>query len=74
MTAIYERNEPITKRQLEAIAEAQVRHERELKRKARERRIERAQRSETLLKQHRVSSKWFEYLCENDIFPKKVVG
>ncbi|WP_409328371.1 hypothetical protein [Staphylococcus saprophyticus] len=25
-----------------------------------------------MIEKHRVSSKWFEHLCENDIFPKKV--
>lgn len=44
--------------------------ERELKRKRREQRIARARRSEALVKKHRVSSKWFRYLSENDIFPK----
>jgi len=45
-------------------------HERALKRKRREQRISRARRSEELVKKHRVSSKWFRYLAENDIFPK----
>ena len=44
--------------------------ERELKRKRREQRIARAKRSEELVAKHRVSSKWFRYLAENDIFPK----
>ena len=44
--------------------------ERELKRKRREQRIARARRSEELVAKHRVSSKWFRYLAENDIFPK----
>ncbi|MDW4446237.1 hypothetical protein QI194_12705 [Staphylococcus saprophyticus] len=26
-----------------------------------------------MIEKHRVSSKWFKHLCENDIFPKKVV-
>ncbi|OEK29918.1 hypothetical protein [Staphylococcus saprophyticus] len=25
-----------------------------------------------MIEKHRVSSKWFKHLCENDIFPKKV--
>lgn len=45
-------------------------HERALKRKRREQRIARARRSEELVAKHRVSSKWFRYLAENDIFPK----
>ena len=45
-------------------------HERALKRKRREQRIARARRSEELVAKHRVSSKWFRYLEENDIFPK----
>lgn len=45
-------------------------YERALKRKRREQRIARARRSEELVAKHRVSSKWFRYLAENDIFPK----
>ena len=45
-------------------------NERALKRKRREQRIARARRSEELVAKHRVSSKWFRYLAENDIFPK----
>ncbi|MCI2948358.1 hypothetical protein FH144_07950 [Staphylococcus caledonicus] len=45
-------------------------YERALKRKRREQRIARARRSEELVAKHRVSSKWFRYLSENDIFPK----
>lgn len=45
-------------------------YERALKRKRRNERIARARRSEELVAKHRVSSKWFRYLAENDIFPK----
>lgn len=45
-------------------------YERALKHKRREQRIARARRSEELVAKHRVSSKWFRYLAENDIFPK----
>lgn len=45
-------------------------HERALKRKRRNERIARARRSQELVASHRVSSKWFRYLAENDIFPK----
>ncbi|MGX0900150.1 hypothetical protein ACUXHI_001264 [Staphylococcus haemolyticus] len=41
-----------------------------MKRKRRNERIARARRSEELVAKHRVSSKWFRYLAENDIFPK----
>ena len=44
--------------------------ERALKRKRRNERIARARRSEELVAKHRVNSKWFRYLSENDIFPK----
>lgn len=44
--------------------------ERALKRKRRNERIARARRSQELVAKHRVSSKWFRYLAENDIFPK----
>ena len=41
-----------------------------MKRKRREERIARAKRAEREVARHRVSSKWFRYLSENDIFPK----
>ena len=49
---------------------AEIRHERALKRKRREERIARAKRAEREVAKHRVNSKWFRYLSENDIFPK----
>ncbi|OHR02488.1 hypothetical protein [Staphylococcus sp. HMSC078A03] len=44
--------------------------ERALKRKRREERIARAKRAEREVAKHRVNTKWFRYLSENDIFPK----
>ena len=45
-------------------------YERALKRKRREQRIARARRSEELVAKHRVSSKWFEHLVEDNAFVK----
>ena len=71
MVQTYERNEKqLTAKQLYEIQQAEIRHERALKRKRREERIARAKRSEREVAKHRVSSKWFRYLAENDIFPK----
>lgn len=71
MVQTYERNEKqLTAKQLYEIQQAELRHERALKRKRRNERIARARRSEELVAKHRVSSKWFRYLAENDIFPK----
>ena len=69
MVQTYERNE---KQLLSSCMryEAELRHERALKRKRREERIARAKRAEREVARHRVSSKWFRYLSENDIFPK----
>ena len=47
--------------------------EREERRKAREDAKQRKEQERLqMIEKHRVSSKWFKYLCENDIFPKKV--
>lgn len=71
MVQMYERNEKqLTAKQLYEIQQAELRHERALKRKRREKRIARAKRAEREVAKHRVNSKWFRYLSENDIFPK----
>ena len=71
MVQMYERNEKqLTAKQLYEIQQAEIRHERALKRKRREERIARAKRAEREVAKHRVNSKWFRYLSENDIFPK----
>lgn len=71
MVQMYERNEKqLTAKQLYEIQQAEIRHERALKRKRREERIARAKRAEREVARHRVNSKWFRYLSENDIFPK----
>ena len=69
MVQTYERNEKQLTKQLYEI-QAELRHERALKRKRREERIARAKRAEREVAKHRVNSKWFRYLSENDIFPK----
>ncbi len=47
--------------------------EREERRKAREDAKQRKEQERLqMIEKHRVSSKWFKHLCENDIFPKKV--
>lgn len=71
MVQTYERNEKqLTAKQLYEIQQAEIRHERALKRKRREQRIARARRSEELVAKHRVSSKWFEHLVEDNTFVK----
>ena len=60
----------LSEREYRQLMYIRAEHERALKRKRREQRIARARRSEELVKKHRVSSKWFRYLAENDIFPK----
>lgn len=71
MVQTYERNEKeLSSRQLYFIQQEELRHERALKRKRREERIARAKRAEREVAKHRVNSKWFRYLSENDIFPK----
>lgn len=47
--------------------------EHEERRKAREDAKQRKEQERLqMIEKHRVSSKWFKHLCENDIFPKKV--
>jgi len=60
----------LSEQEYKTLMEIRATHERALKRKRREQRIARARRSEELVAKHRVSSKWFRYLAENDIFPK----
>lgn len=60
----------LSEQEYKTLMELRAEHERALKRKRREQRIARARRSEELVAKHRVSSKWFRYLAENDIFPK----
>ena len=60
----------LSEQEYKTLMEIRASHERALKRKRREQRIARARRSEELVKKHRVSSKWFRYLADNDIFPK----
>lgn len=60
----------LSEQEYKTLMELRAAHERALKHKRREQRIARARRSEELVAKHRVSSKWFRYLAENDIFPK----
>lgn len=60
----------LSEREYRQLMYIRAEHERALKRRRREQRIARARRSEELVAKHRVSSKWFRYLEENDIFPK----
>lgn len=60
----------LSEREYRQLMYIRAEHERALKRKRREQRIARTKRSEELVAKHRVSSKWFRYLVENDIFPK----
>ncbi|EZI40298.1 hypothetical protein [Staphylococcus haemolyticus] len=60
----------LSEREYQQLMYIRAEHERALKRKRREERIARAKRAEREVARHRVSSKWFRYLAENDIFPK----
>ena len=70
MTQTYERNEGrLSDEQYMQLIKIRA-HERALRNERRQQRINHRIRCEQLLKEHRVSSKWFRYLVENDIFPK----
>lgn len=60
----------LSEREYNELMRIRAEYERALKRKRRDERIARVRRSEELVAKHRVSSKWFRYLSENDIFPK----
>ncbi|TRL78045.1 hypothetical protein [Staphylococcus haemolyticus] len=71
MVQTYERNEKqLTAKQLYEIQQAELRHERALKRKRREERIARAKRAECELAKHRVSGKYFKNLVQNNLMVK----
>ncbi|MBW4892882.1 hypothetical protein KQ240_04785 [Staphylococcus haemolyticus] len=71
MTQTYERNEGgLSDEEYMQLIRIRAAHERALRNERRQQRINHRIRSEQLLKEHRVSSKWFRYLVENDIFPK----
>ncbi|PTL01747.1 hypothetical protein BUZ41_09060 [Staphylococcus haemolyticus] len=71
MVQTYERNEKeLSSRQLYLIQQAEIRHEKELKRKRREERIARAKRSEQLVKKHRVNTRYFKNLVQNNLMVK----
>ena len=60
MVQTYERNEKqLTAKQLYEIQQAEIRHERALKRKRREERIARAKRAEREVAKHRVNTRYF---------------
>lgn len=60
----------LSEQEYKTLMELRAEHERALKRKRREQRIARVRRSEELVKKHRVSSKWFEHLVEDNMFVK----
>ncbi|MDU7271074.1 hypothetical protein [Staphylococcus lugdunensis] len=71
MVKIYERNEgSLSSRQLYLIQQAERRHERMLMLKRKEQRAEKERRSKELVKQHKVKSEWFDYLCKNNLLTK----
>lgn len=71
MTQTYERNEGrLSDEEYMQLIRIRAAHERALRNERRQQRINHRIRCEQLLKEHRVSSKWFRYLVENDIFPK----
>lgn len=71
MVQMYERNErQLTAKQLYEIQQAEIRHERALKRKRREERIARAKRAERELAKHRVNTRCFKNLVQNNLMVK----
>lgn len=71
MVQLYERNEKqLTAKQLYEIQQAEIRHERALKRKRREERIARAKRAEREVAKHRVNTKYFKNLVQNNLVVK----
>lgn len=71
MVQMYERNEKqLTAKQLYEIQQAELRHERALKRKRREERIARAKRAEREVAKHRVNTKYFKNLVQNNLIVK----
>lgn len=67
----YERNEKqLTAKQLYEIQQAEIRHERALKRKRREERIARAKRAEREVAKHRVNTRYFKNLVQNNLMVK----
>ncbi len=71
MVQMYERNEKqLTAKQLYEIQQAEIRHERALKRKRREERIARAKRAEREVAKHRVNTKYFKNLVQNNLVVK----
>ncbi|MDU3266448.1 MAG: hypothetical protein E7E55_08815, partial [Staphylococcus sp.] len=71
MTQTYERNEGrLSDEEYMQLIRIRAANERALRNERRQQRINHRIRCEQLLKEHRVRSKWFRYLVENDIFPK----
>ncbi|PTK50661.1 hypothetical protein BUZ43_01690 [Staphylococcus haemolyticus] len=71
MVQLYERNEKrLTAKQLYKIQQAELRHERALKRKRREERIARAKRAEREVARHRVNTRYFKNLVQNNLMVK----
>ena len=71
MVQLYERNEKqLTAKQLYEIQQVELRHERALKRKRREERIARAKRAEREVAKHRVNTRYFKNLVQNNLMVK----
>lgn len=71
MVQTYERNErQLTAKQLYEIQQAEIRHERALKRKRRDERIARAKRAEREVAKHRVNTRYFKNLVQNNLMVK----
>ena len=60
----------MTPRQRYELQMAELRHEKELKRKRRDERIAKAKRSEQLVKKHRVNTRYFKNLVQNNLVIK----
>ncbi|WP_438499787.1 hypothetical protein [Staphylococcus petrasii] len=60
----------MTSRQLYELQQIQLRHERALKRKRREERIAKAKRAEREVAKHRVNTRYFKNLVQNNLMVK----
>lgn len=71
MVQVYERNEKtLTSRQLYFIQQEEIRHERELARKREAERKARARRKQESIDKHRVRSRYFNNLVNNNLLVK----
>lgn len=66
----FNKGDGLSAKQLYELQQAEMRHERELKRKRREERIARAKRSLEMLEKNRVDSNYFRNLEKNNLITR----